>query len=208
MLNWLKDKLSRAPDPNWIEQQNQEGELTPDWWNISECEQQLYFAYGEDMPGRSVFPGLIGNEAFQLGPVYTSESLCVFQRSENAEGDKFAVALETEMKYNYPPAPLSSVRGELLSVAPSTFRKLDKFFDRGTAFNRRRVYVYYIWAHATKIKFGIPERASGVKKLAAWTYVGNPTFWNERITNYNFEPVKRQDNPCGVKNYYYYGDAA
>lgn len=199
MFDWLKDRFSKSLDINWVEEQNKQGECTPDWFRFNECRQVLYFAYGEDMPGKMLFNKLM-TKAIRYGRTYTAEPLCMFERKD----PKFAVALETELRYTYPPCPLSSIRGELLGILPENLRTLDTFYDQGTAFLRKRIWLYNAGYDDRGIEYGTRpiERYS---RIASYIHVGNPDYWTDRINNYDFQPVERQDN-LFMKNFYVYGD--
>lgn len=194
MLSRLKNLFVRN---NWMQQQSLLTKNTPDLWNISQFRQQLYFAYGNDMPGQRDFNNLHGPETYKYGPAYTAEPLTVFVN--NDPENTYPVALKEEFKYTYPHAPHTSVAGELLGIRPERFVELDRYYENTIIFIRTR-----IWLTVPYLDQNINGYSEGTTRVAAWTYIGKSEHWKDRLDcGFKFRPGTIHDN-IFMSNFYYY----
>lgn len=204
MFDKLKGMFTDTPSQKWAN--DNVSRFTPDWWNISQYRNQLYFAYGNDMPERREFDRLIGPEACRFGCGYTAKPMTLMSCDGGLEGS-FPIALEEQLKYNSPHAPYTTLKGEILLVPTDRFRApggLDEYYANGRVFRRKRVDLLIPTIDRVRALYGI-STAEGIGMTSAWMYVGIEEFWYERLDGgYEFRPAKTFDN-IFVKQFYFYG---
>jgi hypothetical protein len=205
-LQKSKDWLGRNPTQEWLQEQASKQAHTPDYWNLAQFRQQLYFTYGEDMPGYRAYGKFHGPSTVNFGEAYTAVPLTMFIHDGDIY-DSYPVALEDEFRYTYPHAPHTSVRGILMTITADELTSLDTYHENGRVFERKRIWLQYSvldaqFSDLNNRSMAVTER---ITRIAAWTYIGRREFWNERIDNgYRFPPAKRFDN-LFMKDFYYYG---
>jgi len=86
----------------------------------------------------------------------------------------------------------AKIQGELYSVNSFKMYLLDKYKQNGVQFSRQRVRVTYPFRYVSK-KTGscVPPTISphGFKTIAAWMYVGIPSYWDNRIGGVFAQPL-------------------
>lgn len=157
---------------------------TPDILTLSQYQRQLIFVADDMMKGGKLFEYIEETSLTGRWPMsggYTQDSFYFWQK---ALGDQsHPVALRNEVSgYCRNPPEKARIRGELFSIRPSQFEKLDFLRDNTVQFTRERVGI--VIPHYKTIfdkAHPVPEIIQLSTVIPAWMYVGNHDYWDDQL---------------------------
>ncbi len=209
-----------------IEQALQATKFTPDIDVLEERERHLLFVCDELKKDHTQHR-LLGPQALKCFPAFTQGS---FRFWENGDPLEHRVPMKEEQdatllkSISYFP-PVAKIRGEVYAIRPETFLTLDPYKENTVQFVRQRIklivpYRRVVWLkdHNLDPDFGVREvfsrsdyTGSSIKTsreithiIRAWMYIGNPVFWDNIITAFDWKSVEHHtsEKRRWLQNYY------
>jgi hypothetical protein len=171
---------------------------TPDILELSQYQRQNIFVSDDMMRKGKLFDyieetSLTGRHPMSGG--YTEEEFFFWQKSLGE--DSFPVALRNEVSgFCRNPPEKARIRGQLFSIRPYQFTKLDFLKDNQVQFIRERINI--LVPHYKSIydkKRPIPEIVTSVSTVPAWMYIGVNEYWDDMLGGvFSSKPIPLLDH--------------
>lgn len=203
MLDFLKGNPYPIPNKGEVRNALMDVQYTDDMWYLSRFRYQWLFVWDRFM---SIHDGKIEGAKFCIS--YTSNNYQMFKKDLGEQS--YPIILRSRLKDVKPPWALPTpgfahkIKGELWLIEPNYFYFLDKFYENGHTYLRKRISVtvpqhqkvYDLEAHSFRYT---PILGS----LQAWIYVGNPKVWRDLVKEFPSCELYIPNNQL-LKPYYFF----
>lgn len=171
---------------------------TPDILELSQYQRQVIFVADDMMKGGKLFDYIEETSLTGRWPMsggYTEEEFFFWQKSLGKES--FPIALRNEVTgFCRNPPEKARIRGQLYSIRPYQFEKLDFLRDNQVQFIRERINI--LIPHSKTIydrAHPIPEIITLMKTIPAWMYIGVNAHWDDMLGGvFSSKPIPLLDH--------------
>lgn len=193
-------KSNKGPSEGWLYTRRLILKHTADLWELQQYKRQFVFMYGDMMQGHRKFKQYMKDDSEFLYKAFTRNKFTVFQKLIGSES--FPIALANTFSC----VQQLRVKGELFSIDPEHFVKLDNEMENGVRYRRVRQQLILPYREYNK-KECISEQR--VILVDAWMYVGRKDYWDGHIdAGFQFKPLTPLPQPPLMKHqlgdYYYF----
>jgi hypothetical protein len=211
MFESVKRLFRQDPDRS-AEAWHRQCELTPDIWYLEQHHRQLIFVADDLMSDHRHNRILTEASASGVDPIhpyaYTVDDYKFYLKDLGKVSHPVLMEKDAELTgfVRFPPEP-AQVKGELWSIRPYQFIKLDKLRQNGVQFVRKRVSIFLPAVDVVYTKAQPnPKLVTANGVVRAWMYVGIPEYWDTQLGGVfatKAAPIYEHDHPIPeVRRFY------